>query len=455
MKNKVKFLYALCFTAIVGCKTGDDLYISPNNPLEGNLPSLLTASEVNTFQNVEGDLSRMSSIMVQHSAGLNAQYADVQNYRITQGDFDNVWIGLYANTMYNLKLMIEKANIAETKSPYYSGIGKVLMALNISFATDLWGDVPYSDAFKWTSGNKTPKLDTQQDVYKAIDNLLAEGIADLSVDVKKNYYLPEGEDLIFKGDNTKWIKAAYTLRARFLNRTSGKVAGTEAKVLEYLSKGISSNAENMIAPHDQTSQNQWGAFEDSRAGYLGSNKLFVDRLVAKKDPRLTYFLAPNSKDQFIGGNIMDESINPDISVIGPFFAGDHNFPIVTFYEAKFIEAEVKQRQGQNAATVLNEAIEANVAYVTDGAESADAVANYAAATKTDILTEKWVALYNQGIEPYNDYRRTGIPALTPRPQSVGATMPIIPKRYPFPQTTTLYNPNVKNIPMDVAVWWGM
>ncbi|MNI36516.1 Starch-binding associating with outer membrane [compost metagenome] len=351
--------------------------------------------------------------------------------------------------------MIDKANIAETKSPYYSGMGKVLMALNISFATDLWGDVPYSDAFKWTSGNKTPKLDTQQDVYKAIDNLLAEGIADLSVDVKKNYYLPEGEDLIFKGDNTKWIKAAYTLRARFLNRTSGKVAGTEAKVLEYLSKGISSNAENMIAPHDQTSQNQWGAFEDSRAGYLGSNKLFVDRLVAKKDPRLKYFLSPNSKDQFIGGNIMDESINPDISVIGPFFAGDHNFPIVTYYEAKFIEAEVRQRQGQNAATVLNEAIEANVAYVTDGAESADAIANYAAATKTDILTEKWVALYNQGIEPYNDYRRTGIPALTPRPQSVGATLPIIPKRYPFPQTTTLYNPNVKNIPMDVAVWWGM
>lgn len=69
--------------------------------------------------------------------------------------------------------------------------------------------------------------------------------------------------------------------------------------------------------------------------------------------------------------------------------------------------------------------------------------------------EKWVALYDQGIEPYNDYRRTGIPVLTPRSQSVGATMKIIPKRYPFPQTTTLYNPNAKNIPMDVAVWWGM
>ncbi|MGE8293444.1 MAG: SusD/RagB family nutrient-binding outer membrane lipoprotein [Sphingobacterium sp.] len=455
MKNKVKFLYALCFTAIVGCKTGDDLYISPNNPLDGNLPSLLTASEVNTFQNVEGDLSRMSSIMVQHSAGLNAQYADVQNYRITQGDFDNVWIGLYANTMYNLKLMIDKANIAETKSPHYSGMGKVLMALNLSFATDLWGDVPYSDAFQWNSGNKTPKLDTQQDIYKTIDNLLAEGIADLSVDAKDNYYLAQGEDLIFKGDNTKWIKAAYTLRARFLNRTSGKVAGTEAKVLEYLSKGISSNTGNMIAPHDQTSQNQWGAFHNSRDGYLGANKLIVDRLLAKNDPRLTYFLSTNSKGEYVGGDIKDESINPDISIIGPFFDVASNFPIVTYYEAKFIEAEVKQRQGGNAATVLNEAIKANVAYVTDGAESADAIANYATATKTDILTEKWVALYNQGIEPYNDYRRTGIPALTPRPQSVGATMPIIPKRYPFPQTTTLYNPNVKNIPMDVAVWWGM
>jgi hypothetical protein len=455
MKNKVKLLYALCFTAIVGCKTGDDLYISPNNPLEANLPALLTAAEVNTFQNVEGDLSRMSSIMVQHSVGLNAQYSDVQNYRITQGDFDNVWIGLYSNTMYNLKLMIDKANIAETKSPYYGGMAKVLMALNLSLATDLWGDVPYSEAFQWTSGNKTPKLDTQQDIYKAIDNLLAEGIVDLSVDEDKNYYLPEKEDLIYEGDAKKWVKAAYTLRARFLNRTSGKVSGTEAKVLEYLGKGISSNAENMIAPHDENAQNQWGAFQAQRRGYMGASNIFVDRLSAKKDPRLAYFLRPNSKSVFVGGDIMKESITPDISVVGPFFAADHNFPIITYYESKFIEAEVKQRQGGNAAELLNDAIEANVAYVTDGKESASSVANYATATKTDILMEKWVALYNQGIEPYNDYRRTGIPVLTPRPQNVGATMKIIPKRYPFPQTTTLYNPNAKNIPMDVAVWWGM
>ncbi|MDR2275759.1 MAG: SusD/RagB family nutrient-binding outer membrane lipoprotein [Sphingobacterium sp.] len=455
MKNKVKFLYALCFTAIVGCKTGDDLYISPNNPLDGNLPSMLTAAEVNTFQNVEGDLSRMSSILVQHSVGLNAQYSDVQNYRITQGDFDNVWIGLYTNTMYNLKLMIDKAKITETKSPYYEGIAKVIMALNISLATDLWGDVPYSEAFQWTTGNKTPKLDSQQDVYTSIDKLLADAITDLSVAEDENYYLPAEDDLIFKGDVEKWMKAAYTLRARFLNRTSSKQAGTEAKVLDYLKKGISSNDENMIAPHDENSQNQWGAFQAARRGYLGASNIFVDRLSAKNDPRLAYFLRPNSKKQFIGGDITKEAIAPDVSVVGPFFAADQNFPIITYYEAKFIEAEVKQRQGANASAILNEAIKANVEYITSGKESASGVANYATATKTDILTEKWVALYNQGIEPYNDFRRTGIPALTPRPQSVGATLPIIPKRYPFPQTTTLYNPNAKNIPMDVAVWWGM
>jgi hypothetical protein len=267
--------------------------------------------------------------------------------------------------------------------------------------------------------------------------------------------LPGEEDLIYKGNVKLWIKAAYTLRARFLNRTSAKVAGTEAKVLEYLSKGISSNTENMIAPHDGNSQNQWGAFQNTRDGYMGASKLFVDRLAAKNDPRLAYFLSTNSEDKFVGGDIKEESIDPDVSIIGPFFDVASNFPIITYYEAKFIEAEVRQRQGANAAAILNAAISANVEYVTKGEESAAAVANYAQASKTDILTEKWVALYNQGIEPYNDYRRTGIPVLTPRPQSAGATMSIIPKRFPFPQTTTLYNPNAKNIPMDVAVWWGM
>ncbi|MDR6735073.1 SusD/RagB family nutrient-binding outer membrane lipoprotein [Sphingobacterium sp. 2149] len=453
MKKKINLIYTLCLTILVGCKTGDDLYLSPNDPADASLSTMLTALEVNTFQNVEGELARMSSILVQHSAGLGAQYADVQNYRITQGDFDNMWEGLYTGTMNNAKLIIGKAG---TESPYYSGISKVLLAINLGVATDLWGDVPYSEAFRLDEGIRTPKLDSQEDIYKSIDGLLADAIKDFSNAESDNLFIPASDDLIFEGDVSKWIKASYTLRARYLNRIAGKTTGLDATILDYLSKGITTNAGNLEAIHSASggAQNQWGAFQNARAGYLGANKVFVDRLNAKNDPRLKFLLSPNKAGQYVGADINATSISPDVATVGPFFGVGRNYPIITYYEAKFIEAEVKNRQGTNASSVLNDAIKANVAYVT-GTDNASSVATYTTASKTDILTEKWVAMYNQSIESYNDYRRTGIPTLTPRPQSAGAELSYTPKRFPFPQTTTLYNPNAKNIPMDVAVWWGM
>ena len=152
---------------------------------------------------------------------------------------------------------------------------------------------------------------------------------------------------------------------------------------------------------------------------------------------------------------MQATINPDISAIGSFFAVEKNYPLVTFYEAKFIEAEVQARQSNPlAALTLNAAITASVNYVTNGSGNASAVANYLIASQADVLMEKWVAMYNQGFEAYNDFRRTGIPALTPRPKSVGAVLEVIPKRLPFPKETTLYNPNAKLIALDVPVWWA-
>ncbi|TZF86305.1 hypothetical protein FW774_04455 (plasmid) [Pedobacter sp. BS3] len=45
-------------------------------------------------------------------------------------------------------------------APQYEGIANILMALNLMQRTDLWEDLPYSEAF-WGSANLTPKYDNQ------------------------------------------------------------------------------------------------------------------------------------------------------------------------------------------------------------------------------------------------------------------------------------------------------
>lgn len=459
MKTIYKLIITMTVLSATACKTGGDLYISPNDASEATLATLLTAIEVNTFATVEGELSRIGSIIIQHTAGASAQYTDIQNYRITSGDFSNSWPTLYSGTMINIQILINQAG---SENPYYSGLGKVLMAMNVAIATDLWGDVPYSEALKLDQNILTPKLDSQEEIYQAIDGLLESAILDFKSSEENNIFIPSSDDLIYSGDISLWEKAAYTLRARYLNRQSNKLSNTSELILDYLSKGISSNSENLEAIHstDGGAQNQWGAFQNARGGYLVANKAFVDYLVLRNDPRLEYYLSPNTAGLYIGGDITQSQVNSDAAIINSeeengFFRVERNYPIVTYYESKFIEAEVLQRQGSSSAVVaLNTAIAANVDYVTNGIESPGPVANYTTASLENILKEKWVALFCQSIESYNDYRRIGFPVLTPRPESVGAELSYLPKRFPYPTETLLYNPNVTFIDLDVPVWWG-
>ncbi|MFD1629671.1 SusD/RagB family nutrient-binding outer membrane lipoprotein [Pseudopedobacter beijingensis] len=455
MKNKIIYIVFLLTSLFIGCKSGDELYLSPNDPVDGTPQTLLTVLQVNTFANVEGELNRLSGILVQHMAGTDNQYVPFQNYNITAGDFDNSWQGLYSGTMQNAYLLINKT---KDDNPYYAGIGRVLMAVNLGIATDLWGDVPYSESFKLTEGVKNPVYDSQKSVYASIDALLEQAIADFAKPASANVVEPEDDDLMFSGDMGLWTKAAYTLRARYLHRTSGKVAGTEAKVLQYLTNGISSNSENLEAVHTAVggTQNQWGAFKNSRKGYIVANKKFVDYLKSRNDPRISYFLTKDSQNDYSGGDITQEQISTSVSTIGDFFATSQNFPIVTFYEAKFIEAEILEKQGDlNAFSVLNDAISASVDYVTKGVGNASPVANYSVANTNleNIMTEKWVAMFGQ-LEAYNDYRRTKFPSLAPRPSSAGAVRAYIPLRYPTPQNSSLYNPNAKYVELNIPVWWG-
>jgi hypothetical protein len=53
-----------------------------------------------------------------------------------------------------------------------------LTAYNYSIATDLWGEVPFSEALQGRE-NRTPVFDDQQSIYEGLQDILDEAIADL------------------------------------------------------------------------------------------------------------------------------------------------------------------------------------------------------------------------------------------------------------------------------------
>lgn len=433
------------------CRKGDDLFVSPNAPVSATPQTMLSAVEVGTFNNLEGGTARIASIFVQHNSGVAAQSIGHEQYNPTPTDMDNYWSGVYL-TMNNCKILNDNFGKA---NPYYGGIAKIILAMNLGNATDLWGDVPFTEAFKGQEGNFTPKYDSQESVLTAVQTLLSEAISELSKPVGSNTVLPGSDDFIFNGDVAAWTRTAYTLKARYYSRLSKKSTYSAATLLDYLSKGISSNAENCYSVHGTggAEYNQWYAFLNDRS-YMVASQTLIDAMGNMTDPRTEMYFDVTGTGEAVGNVLGD--LNPDASYWGPYLTPgpDQRVPLVSYAEAKFMEAEAKVNMGDATAfSSLNDAIMASVDEVTNGGNDGSSLATFTSANTdlTSVMTEKWKAMFAQPVEAYSDFRRTGLPALTPNPNALRT---YIPMRLPTSLTERNTNPNAPQLDLNVPVWYA-
>ncbi|MCV9931079.1 SusD/RagB family nutrient-binding outer membrane lipoprotein [Flavobacterium sp. LS1R47] len=466
MKKYIKgvILTVFSITLLNSCQSElDDFNNNPNNPSVSTPTLLMAAMEVSTFSTHTTGLMRYSGIFTQHLAGTNiGQMGPIASYIITEGDVNNEWNLIYGTTLMNGHIL--NRDFAKDY-PYYNGIGQILTALNLGYATDMWGDVPYDESFLAEQGNKAPKYNTQQEIYVRLQAILDNAIINLAKPIANNEKIPGKDDLIFAGDTKKWIKVAYVLKARFALRLT-VVEGNAAaqKALDYITlAGMTENADdaNTFFTTETNSLNQWYAFGYNRPNYMKVGKYLVDYLKNTNDPRLSKMIAltvppKNAPVGFVPdyiGNAPEDQTSIGTSYIGSAFASEASqIGIVTYAEAKFIEAEAKARLGQSGVdTALQEAVTASVRKIT----STDPTAPFLAAATADItiagiIQQKYIALFLT-MEPYNDFRRTGFPVLVPNQNSQTRTIPV---RLPTPSDERQYNPNatvVSNV--TSKIWW--
>ncbi|TNE67973.1 MAG: SusD/RagB family nutrient-binding outer membrane lipoprotein, partial [Bacteroidetes bacterium] len=308
-----------------------------------------------------------------------------------------------------------------------------------------------------------PAYDTQEIVYQDIQTLLSDAIADLSKGAGDNVTAPGLDDLIFNGDASKWLVTANILKARYENHLSKRdPAGSATRTLAAIDAANAAGLDgtdddcNAIFPGDGNSLNQWYAFQNERGDYIKMAEGFVNLLESIDDPRLAAYAALDAD-----GNITGTPLGTTVTTtsdIGTFFASpDSPAPMVSYVEAKFIEAEAAFRADQKmrAAMAHNAAIKAHIRYVTGADAPADYITNQASETDATItlekiMTHKYVALFTQ-FEVYNDWRRTSIPALSPNPNGLVAG---IPRRLPTPSNERLYNTQAPVISdILLPVWW--
>lgn len=425
-----------------------DINVDPDSPSDVPMNLLLPAVQQSIGYVLLGnDAVRTTNIWMQQFDGVDRQSYTTGRYQLNAGDTGNLWFSIYAGELENAKIIIDKAGEEGSESPNYAGVAKVLTAATLGISSDLFGDMPYSEALQGGE-NLTPVYDTQESIYNSIFSLLDNAVNDLNS--TSNAFDIAG-DLSYDGDVSKWKKAAYSIKARHLlqlSEVNGNAAYTDA--LAAVSQGFTSNADDMKVPFDSDDHNPIFQFMEQRTD-IRMASTFVDMLKADDDPRLPFYVAKDADGNYTGSVI--NSQNANASYPGPYVAGQ-TAPtyIMTYAEAKFIEAECKFMLGQDAQSAYEEAVAASVLRVTGSANQAwlDANINGDPVTLEKIMTQKYINSFGTN-QAWADYRRTGFPNLELAPDAI---IPQIPTHYPYPQSELSYNAdNVPAATLSTKVWW--
>lgn len=448
MKRYAKAAVVLSLALGAGCDDfiqGPGLTENPNSPVSGTMQQQLIAVQARMSTLLEGQLARTAGIYTQQIIGSNNQQLQVTSYQYGETDYSGFFTGFYAGGGLAAIRNIQ-ALAAADGDKLLEGIALVWEGLAIGTATSIWGDIPYSEAI---SDVLTPKLDPQQEVYNQVQAKLDAGIAALQAASTAGNCEPA--DLVYCSTATtranqvnRWVAAANTLKARFyldLVERNGNAAYTQA--LAAAAKGILEAPANATqAMHGQAAgdfrlyhagtqdvdANVWAGFLTQRGGDIRAGDALVSLLKTRSDPRLAAYFAPSTGGNYFGLNQNNQTVGGAASEINITTRRQFTFdqPIVTWAENQLIMAEAKFK--------LTGATDA-LPHV-NAVRTAVGMAPLAAVTFDDVMTEKYIAMF-QNIAVWSDFRRTCIPAITPNGSAAE-----VPGRIPYGSAERNANPNI-------------
>jgi hypothetical protein len=352
----------------------------------------------------EGPVAMVVCEWMQQCAGINGRFVESQGKYdgITPDAFDTPFSSIYtAGGLLGIRAVETSATTDGDLA--YRGVARVYEALNMMYAADVWGAVPYDEA---ATDNTKPAFTSQMQVYSELLTLLDGAITDLGGAGSG----PGAFDLIYAGDKTKWVQAAHTLKARIYLRQVEKLGNAQyASALTEANLGISAPANDFKTAHSSATseRNMWAQFQVSSFGAdLVAGSVLANLMNAQSDPRLPEYFGKNPSGGYGGFDVTTGStplaqISP---ILGSGRTNNSSFrqPIITYDENQLIKAEASLQTGNVAAA----AIALNAVRVRFGK------AAIAVPTLTDIMNEKYILTF-QNLEAWSDYRRTCIPALKP------------------------------------------
>ena len=446
------FCFALCTT---GCTDDfEEINENPNSPQSVGPQFLLTnVISVEANQNAYLQGFRLANYLAQFAASVEFERID----RYEMGTNAEYW-----NTIFQLSSDIQSMKQAEGTNEAYFAVGDIMQSFLFSQLTDLWGDVPYTEALQALDGQFTPKYDTQESIYTDPETGILAVLERSAATLESSTASIQG-DVMFNGDLDKWARFANSLRLRYLLRISKRLTDfSEIQSLADSGRLMQSNEDNALAPYLGAAPNQYPMSNAALGLYLEHRMTrTVDSVVTLwNDPRVQVLYKPTTASVNAGMPAYKGLLNgqdretiaeagTDLNDISPFGTIFRDVPdgvdaqFMQYSEVQFALAEAVERGfiSGDAQTFYENGIMAGFEYY--GVElpvdylERDAIALDGTDNLTKILTQKWLSLISVGHEAWFNVRRTGIPNLRPGPDNLNDNQ--YPVRYFYPESEQATN----------------
>ncbi|HRP89046.1 MAG TPA: SusD/RagB family nutrient-binding outer membrane lipoprotein [Edaphocola sp.] len=419
---KKLIILALGVATLTSCKKAFEKINTNPNAAESASPDLLfSGASVNLGSTRAGGDLYVSLILASQTVASGGDFGwgadDV--YAISPYSTGNVWRTYYVSTGANLK---EAIKFAEKASPVKNGaIGqsKVLLAETMYEATMLWGDVPFSEA--WNTTVAYPKFDKQEDVLNGVLGLLDEAIVSLSSANAASTTITN-YDLFYKGDATKWLKLANSLKFKVLMTMVDQVPSKAADLQAlYDANGMMTAAsDNFKMPFGTSEGNKnpkYAILEKYAGGsniFFFANNSVINPMIADTDPRLDKFFDLGPTGTAFQGVPSEGTADENTSTVSMrLYAANAPEYIMTYQELLFLQAEAAKRGlitgGQTLAEQkYQEAIKESCLLAgVDNGDATTFASSKALGSLSDIYLQNWIDQMDRPLEAFNTWRRSG------------------------------------------------
>ncbi|WP_230144147.1 MULTISPECIES: SusD/RagB family nutrient-binding outer membrane lipoprotein [unclassified Pedobacter] len=496
MKQKITYIVMLLLILTsLGCKKFGDLNVDPTRSSNLDPASQLMYTQV-YFSGDLGIQERTNYFMLipmmqQFAGAFNMSFGAV--YKKTPSYLWRMFDESYQNDVVNIVDAVERSKGVANQTNL-NAMCRIMKVYIFARLTDTYGDIPYFEAGKGSTGQIRPKFDAQKDIYYDFFKELAEASAQLDAakDRVPNEYF-------YKGNISAWKKFANSLRLRLALRLAKRdpEKGKAEIQAAYAGGVFTSNADICMTRHE----NVPNSYQDPRpngisAAWNSKNEMgrvvntFLNALTVTNDPRVNHLIKcyrefnPVAPTRFLEREDITAQVRAKIGLVGAIpgrynsddvlsttaitlangtsytprsidlkpqlnhnlLRNDAPFFHITYAEVELLLADATQRFGLNLGGTAQEhyykgveaAMQQLSLYPGGPVVTATEINNFKTANPLvvgreleQINTQLWIALLLNGNETYANWRRSGFPVLVPSPTTESVSQ-TIPRRFEYP-----------------------